>query len=64
MSRLEMLNGRLENLQDFLKEEPDKQSLYANDLKITIKQVQAEIRQLEFANRNPEPLIVNNASIG
>lgn len=61
MSRLEILNGRLENLQDFLKEEPDKQSLYALDLKATIKKVQTEIRQLEFANRNPEPLIVNNA---
>jgi len=58
------LKSRLSHLNYALKLEQmiDKKSLYAQDLKITIQQVQAEINQANFADANPIVMVGGDVS--
>ena len=57
MTKLKVLEKRLANLRKYLDEEPDKEGLYAGDLRDLIVKIEDEIKQLEYANNNPYVMV-------
>lgn len=57
MTKLKVLEKRLANLRDYLEKEPDKEGLYAGDLRDLIIKVEAEIKQLEYARDIPYVIV-------
>lgn len=57
MTKLKVLEKRLANLYKYLDDEPDKEGLYAQDLRDLIIKVETEIKLLEYARDNPYLMI-------